>query len=128
MALRNLGRVAVHQGDYSRARALLADSLAIMCELGHKYGIAYQLEGSASLAAAEGQTARAARLLGAAEALREAIGAPLLPPDLPDYQQTVVAVRSSMTAEVFAAHWAKGRALTLDEAVAEARNTGQENR
>jgi len=128
MALRNLGRVAVHQADYARARALFADSLAIMCELGHKYGIAYQLEGSASLAAAEGQAARAARLLGAAEALREAIGAPLLPPDLPDYQQTVAAVRSSLAAEMFAEHWAKGRALTLEEAVDEARSNGQEIR
>jgi len=127
MALRGLGRVAVHQGDYPRARALFADSLAIVCELGHKYDIAYQLEGSASLAAAEGEAVRAARLLGAAEALRETIGAPLLPPDLPDYQQTVAAVRASLAVEVFAEHWAKGRALTLEEAVAEARSNGQEN-
>ena len=127
MALRGLGRVAVHQGDYPRARALFADSLAIVCELGHKYDIAYQLEGSASLAAAEGEAVRAARLLGAAEALRETIGAPLLPPDLPDYQQTVAAVRASLAAEMFAEHWAKGRALTLEEAVAEARSNGQEN-
>ena len=119
MALNNLGRVASRQGDYSGARAFLVDALMIRCELGDKPGIAYSLEGFASLATAQGRASWAARLFGAAEALREAIRVPLLPPDRPEYEQTVNAAHSSLGEEAFAEHWATGRAMTLEEAIAE---------
>lgn len=58
-----------------------------------------------------------ARLLGAAEALRETIGMPLLPGDRPDYDRTAAATRAGLGGR-FAA-WAAGRALPLEEAVAQ---------
>jgi DNA-binding NarL/FixJ family response regulator len=65
------------------------------------------------------QHTRAARLWGAADALSEAIGAP--PPRHADRaQDAIAATRRGLGEETFAAAWAEGRALSLDEAVAEA--------
>ncbi len=126
MVLENLGLLASREGAYAEARALLADSLAIRRELGHKAGIAYTLEGFAGLAAAQGQALRAARVFGAAEALRDTIGVPLLPPDRPDYDRYVAAARSGVSAEAFAAEWARGRGMSLEEAIAQATGVEQE--
>ncbi|HLW59821.1 MAG TPA: tetratricopeptide repeat protein [bacterium] len=127
MGLSNLGLVAIRQGDYARARQLLLESLDIRRELGDQSGIAYQLEGFASLAAAQQQVERAARLFGAAAALREAIGVPLLSSDRPDYDRAVAAARAGLGEEAFAAASSAGRAMTLEEAVADARRGEEEN-
>ena len=75
-----LGWVALLRDDLERAEALHKESLALSNELGaHKQLTLALLEGLACTAAAEGATQRAARLFGAAQALREAIGFPLEP-------------------------------------------------
>jgi predicted ATPase len=71
-----LGRVAAFQGDYPAARSLLEESLAIGSQESHNPDIPSSLEGLADVVALQGEPAWAARLWGAAEALREAIGAP----------------------------------------------------
>ena len=128
MVLKSLGLVASLQGDFERARKLLTDGLAIRCELGDKVGIAYQLEGFASLAAAQREGIRAVCLFGAAEALREAIAVPLLPSDRRDYERAVVAARSVLSEDAFAEAWARGRSMSLDDAIVEARRVEQESR
>ena len=77
VALASLARIARARGDYARAAALYAESLTLRWErVGDKMGIAGSLRGLASIAALTGHYERAARLYGAAEALREAVGAP----------------------------------------------------
>jgi predicted ATPase len=76
-ALLNLGRIAWYQGDYGRAAAVLEESLTIFRDLGDKRGMALGMEGLAAVACAQEQPERAARLFGAAQAVREAIGMPL---------------------------------------------------
>jgi hypothetical protein len=71
-------------------------------------------------AAGTGWAERAARLLGAAAAAREATGALLPPVEQPDHDATVQAARVALGEAAFATAWAAGQALTLDEAVAEA--------
>jgi predicted ATPase/class 3 adenylate cyclase len=119
--LYNLGNAAEYEGDYEAARALWGESLAIRRELGIRPGSALSLEALARLASAQGQVERAARLFGAAAALREAIGTPLLPDWLPEWhtdrERLVAAARAELGEEAFAAAWAQGRALTLEEAV-----------
>jgi hypothetical protein len=56
--------------------------------------------------------------LGAAEALRETIGLPLAPVDRAAYERNVAAVRAQFDAASFAAAWAEGRAMTLEQAIA----------
>ena len=63
---------------------------------------------------------RSPRLWGAAEATRRLIGAPLPPNERPRYERLVAAVRTQLDEETFAAAWAAGQALSLEQAIAEA--------
>ncbi len=122
VVLTNLAKTARRQGDFPRATALYAESLVLRYEQGDKGTIAGGLRGLASVAAATRQYARAARLWGAAEALREAIGAPV-PRHHTRYDRAVAGVRAGLGADAFAAAWAAGRVLPLADAVAEASTT-----
>ncbi len=116
-ALQLLGKVACDRGDFPQARDLLAQSLAFREKMG-EWSVPYNLEGLAVVAGAQGQAGRAARLFGAAEAIREVIHWPLTSDNLPEYHRHVAAVREQLDAEVFAAAWAEGRAMTIEQAVA----------
>jgi predicted ATPase/class 3 adenylate cyclase len=110
-----LGRVEATRGDYAFARAFYEESLAMAQEIGDKELIASGLEGLASVVAAQGEPAWAARLWGTAEALREAIGAPLQPIEQSDYDHAVAAVRDQLGEEAFASAWAEGRTMTAEQ-------------
>jgi hypothetical protein len=58
--------------------------------------------------------------LGAAEAVRETIGAPQPAEDRADVEQAVAAARVVLGEERWAATYLAGQALSLDDAVAEA--------
>src|SRR5262249_17869481 len=82
--------------------------------------IALGLEQLAVTAAAAGQGRRAARLLGASAALRATIGAPLPPPEQNDVTQAAATARVALGEGAWAAAYAKGRRLALDQAIREA--------
>src|SRR6266540_348873 len=84
--LHNLGQVALAQGAPGRAEALFGQSLALFRYLGDERGMAECVAGLAGVAAATGQPQRAARLLGATEALLEALGVPISPSNVADYE------------------------------------------
>jgi non-specific serine/threonine protein kinase len=115
--LLGLGSVAELQGDCVTARSCYAEALVIDCDIGDKLGVAYLLEGFASIAKTQGFAKRAAQLFGQADALREAIGAPLAPVERPEYERDIAAVRAALSEEEFAAAWAQGRAMTLEQAI-----------
>ena len=85
---------------------------------GNRGAIAHQLESFAVLAMARENGIRAARLLGAAEALREAAGAPMTDPERREYEEQLRRLRGAMDPEVLTDAWAEGRRMTADEAVA----------
>ena len=115
-----LGRVARAQGADARAAAHFAESLVLLREWRiDQREIAYGLEGLAG-AAVRGQPRRSARLFGAAAALRESAGIPLPPVQRADYERDVGAARAQVDESSFAAAWSAGRALTLEQAIAEA--------
>jgi hypothetical protein len=74
----------------------------------------------AAVASAQGQPARAARLWGAAAARRGALGTPLPPVEHAHYERTVAAARTALGEGAFAAAWAAGQTLPLEQAIAEA--------
>jgi non-specific serine/threonine protein kinase len=76
--------------------------------------IAYGLVGLASIAVARGQPVCAARLLGAANALRDAIGARLL---VTEQEFVPGAVRAELDEAAYAAAWAEGRAMLPEQAI-----------
>jgi non-specific serine/threonine protein kinase len=105
-------------GDHRRARALYEEGLALARRLRLKHYIATLLHAPAMSAVAEGRPERAARLWGAAEALREAIGAILTPTERSYYGPHIGAARSRLGDELsWEAAWAEGRAMTQEEAI-----------
>ncbi|HZU70579.1 MAG TPA: tetratricopeptide repeat protein [Ktedonobacteraceae bacterium] len=114
-ALCMLGKVEVARGDYTFARTLYEGSLAMAQEIGDKELIVSGLEGLAGVVAGQGELRWATQLWGTAEALREAIGAPLPPVDRDDYEQAVATARDHLGIEAFAATWAEGRAMTVEQ-------------
>ena len=115
--------VAYAQGDHQLAAALNAESLVLCRELRTSWGTADCLDGLGWLAAAQGQPRRAARLCGAAAGLRDTVG--LSPIVRDEYERNLAAVRSGLTDKGFAAAWAQGQALTLEDAVREALAPGR---
>jgi DNA-binding CsgD family transcriptional regulator len=113
-----VGMLAVWSGEeHDSAEGFLKEGLVLNREVGNwSYG-AYCLEGFAGLAGARGQGARAARLWGAAEALRTNIGAPLPPEPRPYYERSMAAARARLGEEAWEAGFAEGKAMGLEEAV-----------
>jgi hypothetical protein len=66
---------------------------------------------------------RAVQLWGAVDVLRRAIEIPRPPREQAEYEQAVVALRSTLGDAAFDAAWAEGLLLPLEEAVALAQET-----
>ena len=62
--------------------------------------------------------ARSARLLAAAQALRDAVGTVLPSSDRAEFEQHMSHARAILGGETFAAAWAEGQRMTLEQAVA----------
>jgi predicted ATPase/DNA-binding winged helix-turn-helix (wHTH) protein len=117
LPLRNLGIVAFRQGDYAEAAKLVRETLLILRDLKEKWFISRSLETMAEIIALQGDHIRAARLFGAGEALREAIGASVLPFYRTDYDSAVEAVHKCLGHEAVREYWSQGRSMTLEQAI-----------
>lgn len=119
IALHNLGDLAMLQGEPARAEALYRESLALRRIIGDREGMTYGLRGLADVARVQGRPLDAARIWGAEEALRERLGAAVPQSDRPAYERQLAAARAGCAPADFAAAWAGGRALTLDQILVE---------
>jgi tetratricopeptide (TPR) repeat protein len=108
-----LGWLALEQGERERAGLLFAEGLALCRDLGGHSAIPTLLEGCA--AAAPGP--RAARLLGAAEALRAADGRPVPPNEQERYARIVEAARARAGEAELRVAWMEGRAMSWAQAI-----------
>lgn len=129
--LLNLGHAARHTGDLARARSCYEGSLRRFVPAADRRGIAQSPEAFASLAAGAGTAVeppvaeRAARLYGAAQNIRDALNTPLPAIARALHEEPMSAARAALGEEAFAAAWAEGRALTTEQAVAEALNADE---
>ncbi len=115
-----LAHIERRAGNLDAARRLYQQSIVVWQNLGQRAAIAHQLECYAFIAGAQHQLIRAARLFGAAEALREALGTPMTALERTEYDREVAELRGQMDAKAYAANWAAGRAMTMEQAIAEA--------
>ena len=127
-ALSLLGKVESARGDLALSRALYEESLTMARDLGQRKLIATGLEGLARAIAAQGEPAQAARLWGRAEALREALRAPLHPVERADYEPAVAAVRDQLGEGAFNSTWQEGRLLPVDQMLPGAETPGDDQR
>jgi len=117
VALTVAQQIARLRRDYARAHALVVAGLSVLAGLGSRTMTARFVAIAGELAQEEGRPERAARLWGAADALREADAAPPWPGDARDYDRLVAAARAGLGPRAFDAAWAAGRALGADEAI-----------
>jgi predicted ATPase/class 3 adenylate cyclase len=115
VGLRGLAQAAAKKGGMEHARELCAESLEIHTSAGDKLGVAYCLECMA-MVSARAEPEDAARLLGAAEALRELIGIQLSPSETAQYSDVVGALREVLGPRA-TPMWAAGRTLTFEQAI-----------
>jgi predicted ATPase/DNA-binding SARP family transcriptional activator len=119
-ALHSLVHYAIDQGNLCHARRSLEEGLSLASESGYRWGTIALLEAAAALAAAQERPARALRLAGAADALREPMGAPLPPDWKEDLERQLAPARQQLGESGSLAAWNAGRVLSLDRAVQEA--------
>jgi tetratricopeptide (TPR) repeat protein len=122
-----IGHLLRQQGRYHEAAAIYAETIRTWQELGQRPAMAHELECLAFIAVATGQAERAAALFGAAEALREVLDTPMTAYERREYDQAVAQVRAQTEPALVEAAWARGRALTLDDAVKYALAEGSES-
>jgi predicted ATPase/class 3 adenylate cyclase/DNA-binding XRE family transcriptional regulator len=116
----DLASVAERGGETSHASALYRASLQRFGRLEDARGVALCLASLAGAAGAAGQWERAARLLSASDTLLRARGTPLPPIHRIGHARIAAAAHARLGEPAFAAAWAAGRAMTLEQAVAAA--------
>jgi hypothetical protein len=89
-------------------------------DLGHKRGIARVLECFAVSAAEQSRPQQALRLAGAAAALRQRIGAPLIPAERSRLETKLEPARNMLANAAGLEAWSSGWEMSLEEAVNEA--------
>ncbi len=116
--LEDLGETLHHQGDLRGALARLGESLQLAWSLAASSDVAFGLEEIAGVFADLGHDVKAARLFGAAEAIRDAINSPVPPTHRAQYyDRQVASLRKCLGIDAFASAWADGRRLAPRQAV-----------
>jgi len=122
-------RVAIAQGEPDQAERDAHDALARAAEVEAYLVIPDILECLGTLAGLAGSHREAARLFGAAQAIRLRIGAVRFKVWDGGYEASVAALRDALCELDFDAAWAEGAALSTEEAIAYAqRGRGERKR
>jgi predicted ATPase/DNA-binding CsgD family transcriptional regulator len=120
-ALDNLGWATLLQGDHASAKSFYEESLAISKELGDKACASESLDGLACIAGATGEPARAARLFGAAEAMRDTLSEAVVFQHTPEEAAWREPSRARARSRLGETAWedtlSEGRAMGLKEAI-----------
>jgi DNA-binding CsgD family transcriptional regulator len=129
LALSVRARVAIAQGEPDQAERDAHDALAIAASMQSYLDTSDTLECLAALAGDGGSHREAARLFGAAHAIRQRIGAVRFKIWDAGYEASAAAVRDALGDKDFEAAWAEGAALSTEEAIAYAqRGRGERKR
>ncbi len=122
LPLRGLAIVAFRRGAHRQALAYYKESLDLNRQIRDIVVTESNLEGLAEVAYVLARHEQSARLLGAAEALRETLGRQRLRGEQAAHDKRVASARAALGEGAFAAAWAEGRAMTLGQAIEYALN------
>jgi predicted ATPase/DNA-binding SARP family transcriptional activator len=121
--LRTLALTSLRQTRYQQAHGELLECLQIASELGDLAGVAIDLDRLGQAAVALGQPQRGVVLAAAADRLRESIGGGLTVESGPwETEHPRDAARRFLTDTQIETAWARGRTISLEDAVAYARS------
>jgi DNA-binding CsgD family transcriptional regulator len=114
-----MGIDALSRRDTDLAGRAFEETLGLLWQLKDRIGTFYSLMGAAGVAALRGQPARAARLSGAAEALRKALGHPVQPLKNVhyDYDSYIATIRAELGEAAFEAAFSEGERMSPEQAI-----------
>jgi tetratricopeptide (TPR) repeat protein len=118
IVIHNIGFAFLMEFRFEEARPFFVDALRLAAERGLHTVIPDTLEALAAVLVAEGDAIRAARLLGAAYALRTGLGTMAREIEGERLPVTIAEARAELGDEAYESAFAEGAALTADEAVA----------
>jgi predicted ATPase/class 3 adenylate cyclase/DNA-binding CsgD family transcriptional regulator len=128
-ALTTSARVALAEGDIDRAEADAHRALAVASSGRRHLTVPDILECLAAAASKGGNHHHAARLCGAADAIRQRMGTVRFAVHQPMHDAVVAAARDALGDDTFEQAWSQGTAIDIDEAIAYAqRGRGQRKR
>ncbi len=113
-----LAHLLRRRGELDEAQAIFKQTVPAWLELGNLGAVAHDFESLAALAIARGHLERAARLLGAAQALRTRSRAEMAPNEHPEYDAVLAELRSRLDTAALQDAWKTGEVMGLVQAVA----------
>ena len=126
-ALSDLASLSCDQGNNAEARRLYGESIKVFQELGHKRGIARALECLAVSAAAQSHAEQSLHWAGAAAALRQQLGVPLMPAEQRRLEKALEFARRTLGNAAGLTAWMEGWAMPVEQAIQEALNCDAES-
>ena len=120
MAIPSLALTVARAGDLPRARTLSSEGVQLCSRLGHRLGLPDALAISGILNVDSGLAASAARLFGAADALRARAGVTIWYAVRADLETATKRARAELGDAVYARAVEAGKAMSLEAAVAAA--------
>jgi predicted ATPase/tetratricopeptide (TPR) repeat protein/DNA-binding XRE family transcriptional regulator len=118
--LASIGLMALEQQDFPGAKKAFADSLQIGRTRSIPWLASTDLEGLAGVAAGQGDAQQAARLYGAADAIRASCGTPVRPSHQDIYDRGVAAAKTVLGEEEFARVYQQGRSIPAEQIITDA--------
>lgn len=111
------GQLSMQDGELESAAFSFQESLRLQQSLKEGWRSLILLEATAALSTVRREGLEAARLFGAAEALRVKTKIQRLPVYQHDYEFSLASLKGQMEPEALAAAWAAGEELSLDQAL-----------
>jgi predicted ATPase/DNA-binding CsgD family transcriptional regulator len=115
-AVTGLAMVACEQERTIEARALLLEAMRLTREVGDQWSLTATLDVMAGVCARRKEVQLAARLCGAAEALRETLSVPLAPALRDQREPALLRIRTQLPRAAVERAWSEGRSLTPEAA------------
>lgn len=120
MQYENLGMIAERERNFSRAENLYGEAIQVARKMNNFPHLVSALGHMVNIVTAYGQPRRAARLLGATEALRESKGIELEPGDVEEYKKGIMLLRQQLSPELFEMLRSEGNTMSLEDSIREA--------
>jgi predicted ATPase/class 3 adenylate cyclase len=104
-------------GNFAEAKKTYRETIKVFQDYGNRPSVAHQLECFAMIAIVEEEPQRAAKLFGAAEAIREVTGHKPTDEEQAEEAQFISRLHAMLSDTEFNALWAEGKFMTLEQAI-----------
>jgi non-specific serine/threonine protein kinase len=118
LTLLNLAYVSHHRKDYQQEEELIKQALMLKGEFKTKYFTTLCLDALSSPIGAKGEPERAAKLLGASQALLDGMGIERQTADQHEINRVLASLHKQLDEATFKKAWTEGQAMSPEQAIA----------